>query len=391
VVVRTLALALIAATLFAADAAVERGFDHFYNLEYDRAIGVFRRAIAESPGSPDLHNHLAQTLVFREMYRNGALESELVSGNNSFLRRPKLNPTQEIEKEFLAEVAQAMSLAEARLKQNRNDTAALYALGIAHGLRSNYYWVVKKAWRDSLRDATAARKLHNRISELEPGNVDARLVQGLHDYIVGSLPLMWKMVGFLAGIRGDKEKGIRTVQEVAAKGVLNKVDAEVFLCALYRRENQPAKAAPLVEDLVRRFPRNYLLRLELSQMHSMAGDGKKALAAVDEIARLKRRGAPGFDRLSWEKIWFQAGIIQFWYRDLEGALENLEKVTAAPDEVELNTAVQAWLRIGQIHDIRARREDAVAAYRKAVALAPEADAAQEAKKCLATPYRRKAS
>ena len=39
---------------------------------------------------------------------------------------------------------------------------------------------------------TAARKLHNRISALEPNNVDARLVQGLHDYIVGSLPWHWR-------------------------------------------------------------------------------------------------------------------------------------------------------------------------------------------------------
>ena len=72
---------------------VERGFDHFYNLEYDQAIADFQEAIAHDPTSPDLHNHLAQTLVFREMYRDGALESELVSGNNSFLRRPKLNPS----------------------------------------------------------------------------------------------------------------------------------------------------------------------------------------------------------------------------------------------------------------------------------------------------------
>ena len=111
--------------LAAQDSAVAQGFDHFYNLEYDQAIADFQRAIAQDPNSPDLHNHLAQTLVFREMYRDGALESELVSGNNSFLRRPKLNPTPEIEREFLDEVARAMALCEARLKTNPNDTALM--------------------------------------------------------------------------------------------------------------------------------------------------------------------------------------------------------------------------------------------------------------------------
>ncbi len=174
--------------LWAETALVEEGYDHFYNLEYPEAIADFERAIAQAPNDPELHNHLAQALVFQEMYRDGALESELVSGNNSFLRRPKLNPTPETERQFLGELGKAMDLAQARLAKNPKDTGAMYALGISYGLRSNYYWLVKKAWRDSLKDATAARLLHNRISELEPGNVDARLVQGLHDYLVGSLP-----------------------------------------------------------------------------------------------------------------------------------------------------------------------------------------------------------
>jgi tetratricopeptide (TPR) repeat protein len=381
-------LALIASPAGAQQALIDEGFNHFYNLDYDQAIAAFERAIAQNPELPDLHNHLAQTLIFREMFRNGALESELVSGSNSFLRRPKLNPAPETEKRILDEIARSMALSDARLKQNPNDTAAMYASGIAYGLRSNYFWVVKKAWRDSLKDATAARKLHNRISELEPNNVDARLVQGLHDYIVGSLPFGFKMLGFLIGIRGDKEKGVRTVQDVARNGKLNRVDAEILLCALYRRENQSKLAVPLVQDLIRRYPRNYLLRMELGQMYSQAGDGVRGLQALEEVARLKEHHAPGFDRVPWEKIYYQQGSIQFWYNDLDRSLENMKKVAAASEDVDLNTGVQAFLRMGQIYDMKQRRAEAVAAYRKAIAYAPQAEAAQESRKYLSTPYRR---
>ena len=386
---RLLALLVAAAASLAAQTSlVDRGFDHFYNLEYDEAIADFRQAIAQDPSSPDYHNHLAQTIVFREMYRDGALESELVSGNNSFLRRPKLNPSADTEREFLNQLAQAMSLAQARLQKNPNDTGALYALGISYGLRANYYWQVRKAWRDSLRDATAARRQHNRISELEPNNVDARLVEGLHDYIVGSLPPLWRMLGFLAGIHGDKDKGIRAIQDVARNGKRNRVDAQIFLCALDRRDNQPLKAVPLLQELIARFPRNFLLRLELSQMYSMGGDGTRALAILDDVARQKTVHAPGFDRLPWEKIYFQEGTIQFWYRDLDHALENLQKVAASPAELDLNTGAQTWLRIGQIYDLTHRRTEALAAYQKCIAYAPEADAAREARGYLSTPYRR---
>ena len=383
-----LLLALAASPLGGQQSLVEEGFTDFYNLDYDQAIAVFEKAIARNPGQADLHNHLAQTLIFREMYRDGALESELVSGNNSFLRRAKLNPTPETEKRILDEIAKAMALADARLKQNPKDTAAMYASGIAYGLRANYYWVVKKAWHDSLKDATAARRLHNRISELEPNNVDARLVQGLHDYVVGSLPWAYKMLGFLIGMRGDKEKGIRTVQDVAKNGNQDRVEAEVFLCALYRRENQSRLAVPLVQDLIRRYPRNYLLRMELGQMYSQSGDGARGLQALEEVARLKRSHAPGFDRVPWEKIYYQEGSIEFWYNDLDRSLENMKKVTDASEEVDLNTGVQALLRMGQIYDMKQRRAEAIAAYQKAIAYAPQAEAAQESRKYLQTPYRR---
>jgi tetratricopeptide (TPR) repeat protein len=285
-------------------------------------------------------------------------------------------------------LATAIDQANARLKKNPNDTGALYSLGISYGLRSDYYWIVKKSWRDSLRDATSSRRLHNRIVVLEPNNIDARLVEGLHDYIVGCLPWHLRILGFLVGIHGDKELGIRIVQNVARNGKDNKVDAELFLCALYRRENQPKRAIPLIQDLILRFPRNYLLRLELSQAYSMANDKAHALEAVREITALKMRHAAGYDRVPWETIYYQEGTIQFWYNDLDEALDNLKKVAAASAEVDLNTGDYAFLRIGQIYDMTHRRSLAVEAYKRAIAYAPEADAAQESKKYLSTPYRR---
>jgi len=379
---------LFASHLLAGNSLVDAGYEHFYNLEYDQALADFSKAIAQAPDNPDLHNHAAETIVFQEMFRDGALESELVTGNNSLLRRAKLNPTPETQKRFLGEIQRAMSLEQARLRRNPNDAGALYAMGITYGLRSNYYFLVQKDWVSALHDATTARRLHNRVSELEPSNVDARLVQGLHDYVIGSLPAIYKIFGFLIGFHGDKERGIRTVQDVAARGTLNRVDAEVFLAAIYRRERQPAKALPVVEDLIRRFPRNYLLRFEEAGMYSQLGDGKKALACVDQVAQLKAQGAPGYTRVPAEAIAYQMGTIQFWYNDLDAALANMQKVTAHADEVDLNTGVLAWMRVGQIYDLKQRHSLAIAAYRKAMAYAPEAEAARESRRYISEPYRR---
>jgi tetratricopeptide (TPR) repeat protein len=367
---------------------VDQAFEHFYNLDYPEAIGAFERAITSDPGSPVLHNHLAQALTFQEMYRNGSLESEMVSGNDSFLRQPKLNASPETERRILREIATAIRLADGMLKRNPNDVTALYSLGISYGLRCNYNWLVRKAWHDSLSDATAARRYHNRITEIDPGNVDARLVQGLHDYIVGSLPWTLRTLGFLVGIRGDREKGIRTIQEVSRHGRENRIDAAVFLCALYRRERTPRLAVPLLQELIQRFPRNYLLRMELSQMYSLAGDGKKSLEAVAEVTRLKQAHAPGYDRVPWEKIYYQEGTVEFWYNDLDNALNHLAKVAAARSELDLNTGAYTYLRLGQIYDLRHQRAQAIDAYKSSIAFAPDAAAAAESRKYISRPYTR---
>ena len=365
-----------------------KGFQHFYNLEYDQAIEEFEKSIAKDPSNPDTYNHFAQAIQFRELFRVGALESELVSGNNSFLRRPKIETTPEVEKQFFAAIDKAMSISQARIDKNPEDTKALYALGVAFGLRSNWNFLVKKAWRDSLSDATTGRKMHDKVTELDPSNYDARLVQGTHDYVVGSLPFFYKMLGFLVGFRGDKEGGLKTLQEVAHKGTYNRVDAKVLLCALYRREERWKDAEPLLNELTRRFPRNYLLRFEQAQLYSATGNKEKAMSALQAVSDLKKSGAPGYANLASEKILYQMGNLQFWYRDYDAALTNLQKVTEGLDHVDLNTGVLTWMRIGQIYDLTDRRKQAMRAYQQAIRVAPEAEAAKESQKYLNSPYRR---
>ncbi len=374
--------------LVAQDTPITRGFDHFYNLEYDQALAEFENAQKQDPQAIGPYDHIAQTLLYREMYRDGALETELVSGNNPFLRREKMNPTPEVQKEFSDAINSAISLADARLQKNPNDTSALYGRGVAYGLRANYNFLVRKAWRDALHDATEARKDCNRVTEIDPTNVDARLIQGVHDYVVGSLPWSWRMLGFLVGFHGDKQRGLQTIEEVCHNGKLNKVDAEVLLCALYRREGQPRKTLPLLDDLQKRFPRNHLVLFEQAQMYSQLGDKTKAIGALQKVMDMKKANLPGYASVSWEQIYFQLGNIQFWYNDLDPALDNLRKVTASHSEVDLNTGVLAWMRMGQIYDMEHRRNEAIDAYKHAIAFAPDAEAAKESKGYISTPYRR---
>jgi len=72
--------------------------DHFYNLEYPEAIADFSKAVAQNPSDPEMHNHLAQCLVFQEMFfANGALESEMSMATIPFCAGRRMNPSPETE------------------------------------------------------------------------------------------------------------------------------------------------------------------------------------------------------------------------------------------------------------------------------------------------------
>ncbi|MDE3197000.1 MAG: DUF3808 domain-containing protein [Acidobacteriota bacterium] len=384
-------LALASVSLCHAGTLLEEAYEASYNLDYDLSLADYEKALTADPRNPELHSYVAYTLLYRELLRDGALDSQLVTGNNSFVRRARMEPPADVERRFNAETDETLRLCEARLAKNPRDTQALHIMAVALGQRANWGFLVRKTWMASLSDSAKAHRYDTQVTQIDPNFYDAKLIQGAYDYIVGSLPWSMRALGFIAGFHGDRDRGIRTIEEVAQKGGENKVDAKIVLCALYRREGQTQRAIALVKEMMERFPRNYLFRFELAQMYGAAGERKNALDTLAEIARRKRGGVPGYGRVPWEKIYYETGNLEFWFDDLNQALDNLERVTATPQHLnvlDLNAGVLALMREGQIYDLKNRHDLAVPIYQQAVRFAPEAEAARESQHYINSPYRR---
>jgi len=355
-----------------------RGFDHGNNIEYDEALVIFRRAAAKNPEDPHCQNYIAQTILYNAMLKAGALESELVSGTNPFFRRERMNPTQEEHSGFDNAINAAFSKAQARIAKNPKDAYGLYSIAITYGIRANYSFLVRKAWLDALKDSTASRKHAQLAIDADPTYIDAKIILGLHDYIVGSLSWTYKMMGFLAGIRGDRDGGIRTLEEVASKGVNNRSDAKILLAAIYRREKRSAQAVPLLEGLIAAYPRNYLFRIELAHMYADLGERDKALQQLSTVTGVQP-----------EKLAYLKGNLLFWFDEYNKALPELKRAVAARDHLDLNTGIMACLRLGQTLDLLNRHTEAIAAYKLGIALAPESELAKECQRFSNRQYKRK--
>src|SRR5271166_3942572 len=138
------------------DAATRKGFDEFYNLEYDKAIREFESAQQAHPDDPFAVNHTLAGVIFKELYRIGALDTEAYAADNFLTKKPTAPLDPKVHDRVKQLSDQALTLSQARLDKNPDDVDALYARGVTRGLRATYTGVAEKAWFSALRSAVAA-------------------------------------------------------------------------------------------------------------------------------------------------------------------------------------------------------------------------------------------
>ena len=377
-------------TSYGAERIAEEGFRHFYNLEYDDAIAAFRQEIAGRPTEADGYNHFAQAILYRGLYRSGILENSLVSGDDfllSVIRQPKLVLKSTDEEEFKKAIATAVETSQARLRSEPDNTAALYSLGVSYGLQANYDILVRKAWLAAIRESTAARKLHNRVSELDPDNIDARMMQGVQDYVVASLPRALRFLGAITGIRGDKDSGLSALEDVANRGANSQVEAQMLLATLYRHEKKPSSALAVLSRLRRNYPRNYLLHLAEVYTYIEMRDERSAVESIGSLDRRRAEGTLGYGLIQSGKVDFTKGVIQCRFGHLDHALEAMNRVAGDAQFADRQTRLLAVERLGMIHDLRGERQLALQAYQKVVDSDPSSEIARESQKYLFRPFR----
>src|SRR5581483_1382221 len=126
------------------------------------------------PDDPDAINHLLNAVLFHELYRIGALSASEYA-NDSFLTATHQPADTHTCEQIKSLVEKAFAIENRRLNANAKDVAALYARGVTRAEFATYTALIEHAWFSALRNAVAARHDHEKVLELDPSNVDAKL------------------------------------------------------------------------------------------------------------------------------------------------------------------------------------------------------------------------
>jgi tetratricopeptide (TPR) repeat protein len=261
--------------------------DHTYNLEHDAAVAAFRQAVAADPQDAGAYRGLASSLWLSITFRRGNMTVDDYLGRpNKPNTNPLPPPPPETVAGFRDAIDKAIALARQRIAKNPKDADAHYQLGAAIGLRASYSATVEGSVMAAFRAAREAYEEEEKALALQPQRKDAGLIVGTYRYIVAALALPLRVVAYVAGFGGGKEKGIKQVEDAAAYGGDNQTEARFALILLYNREKRYDDALKVLATLRERYPRNRLAWLESGSTALRAGraaDAERFLS--DGLAR----------------------------------------------------------------------------------------------------------
>ena len=358
-------------------------FNHFYNLDYDRAVQEFDQVLQRHLDDPFAVNHLLTAVLFRELYRMGALNTGEYA-NDSFLNSSHRPADPHTCEQIKSLVQKALAREEKKLSANSKNIDALYARGVTRAQFATYTALIEHAWFSALRNAVGARHDHERVLELAPNDVQAKLIVGAHNYVIGSLPWGVKVGASIVGLSGNKEKGIKYLQECAAGGGETSVDAKVLLTLFLRREHRYDEALPIARELISSYPQDVLMALEEGNLLRAAGRDQEAAAVYRRIWQAGREGHyPG---LHYEIAALSLGDELRAQKDYSGAAAAYDQVSQVAQS-DPEVLQKANLGAGEMYDLLQKRNLAVAKYQAVIAENSSTPPAEVARKRMKEAYR----
>jgi tetratricopeptide (TPR) repeat protein len=258
--------------------------------------------------------------------------------------------------------AQAIELADARLRANPDDALALGQKGAAlihlarlDGVRGN----LLKAGRTGEK----GREALERAIALEPERDGSRYALGLYSYYTSVMPGFLKLVNWLWFVpKGDRDQGLAYLDAVAKGEGQHAVDAQFILMNIhtYHAPVDLSAALSTGRALHARYPDNALFHSELIEVLLLLGLYDDAIASAQTLEASRPiepepQARPQLARILRAQAVLLSGRADEAWRILEPMDENTTRLPVWGG---------AWLHLvrGQVHDARGERAQALVEY-----------------------------
>ncbi len=256
-----------------------RGMNKLMDGDFDAATDIFRQIEQSEPESP-LGYLLEADVNYWKIY---LAEGDLIDPDVFEARSEAATP---YDADFERLDGLAIAKAEARISTQEDAARSYFYGGLAYGLRAQL-----EALRDhALATARAGKKLHSLSLEAlkaDPTLQDALFGVGLYNYFEATLPTYVRMLRFLIMLPGgDRELGLRQMEQAMEKGQLVNSEAKFHLAKNYSRpiDRQYDKSLELLRQLQHEYPHNPLWKLLAGSVELRMGNSKDGETLYQQAA-----------------------------------------------------------------------------------------------------------
>lgn len=357
------------------------GNEAVYNLEYPKAREHFLKMTKIAPDHPAGYVYLANNLWLETLNASRRLNTSVYT-SGSFYSQEKDEDASDPkrDREFNNLIRQAIAVAKARSQKNPQDAEALYYEASAIGLRAGYNVTVKRSFRRAIGDANESIQIHKKVLKADPNYVDSYLSIGLYEYVIDTLPFMWRTLARLAGLSGSRKRGLENLETVVERGKYAGDDARVILIGLYSRERQPEKALVMVSQLTSKYPQNYLFGVERAGLLYKMGRAEEGALAYGGLLKDSRIAQAATDLINYQ--WGQSLVAAGEYAMAITKYNEVKRWPKSdPDLISL-----AHLNSALALDAIGKRDEAVSEYETVLKRENVYDSHKQASQYVKKPY-----
>ena len=276
------------------------GIDFASSLQFHKAVEVFDQMITLDPANPQ--PHFLKSAAYFWMYSADMHNDQL-------------------GEEFKKYSDQAIEVAEAKLEKDENDIDALFYLGGSYGSLGRYYGI-KKSYLNAYWFGKKGVNILEEVVEKDSTYYDAYLGLGIYHYLADVLPRFVKMLSFILGIEGDRERGIKELNLAVEKGVYTKSEAMFFLGAIYTyREREFDKAMNIWNTLLKKYNNNPGVLIHKGATYARMGYCEEALRTFHKVLDAINKEM----LIPVSSIHYQMGNVCFKMSDFAHAIEAFSK------------------------------------------------------------------
>lgn len=310
------------------------GIDAMYSMRFDDARTTFNAVIQQQPDNPTGYFFRATLHLWKYLFDKS---------------EPDL-------KSFITESDRTISIAEEALDKNSNDSRARTYIGAMYGYRA----MANIQADNYLKASLDARSCYTYLSETlqkDPRQYEAYLGMGIFNFVIGALPETSRLVMNIAGMSGNKERGLQQLRIAAEKAEYAGNDAKLVLGLLnVYYKGDYGTGIGYLKELLQKYPNNIPILYALGNIEAQLKKMPTAVAYYKKVIDLSNTNFRQFTIYSN----FRLGEAYFRLNEFDNSKLAMQKFIKANTDKSFKAI--GLLRLAESYEILGDRKFALQLY-----------------------------